>query len=132
MPGMGPTGDVADFVNNRKRSVDDLAERSEVRREIREKEKYEKKMEKEKKRDAKNARKHKKKAHKTKSVCFGVSLQDTMERQKELYPDLQYPMLLTSLCYAIERLDGHTIEGIFRFVFFSFSFRSFLLFLFLF
>ena len=45
---------------------------------------------------------------------FGTTLEEVMELQKEKFPDLQLPWVVTALTDAVLQLSGPQTEGIFR------------------
>jgi Rho GTPase-activating protein 39 len=45
-----------------------------------------------------------------------VTIEEIMELQAESHPGERVPRILTTLCEAIFRLNGHKSEGIFRYV----------------
>ena len=45
---------------------------------------------------------------------FGITLTEVMKMQKDKYPNMQVPWILTTLCQKIIELNGKATEGIFR------------------
>ena len=45
---------------------------------------------------------------------FGITLTEAMKMQKDKYPNMQVPWILTTLCQKIIELNGKATEGIFR------------------
>lgn len=46
---------------------------------------------------------------------FGTTLEDVMELQKEKFPDLRLPWVVTILADTVLQLSGPQTEGIFRY-----------------
>ena len=47
---------------------------------------------------------------------FGNTLEDVMEMQKDRFPDLRLPWILTTLTDSVLLQNGLQTEGIFRYV----------------
>ncbi|KAL6075192.1 DEAD (Asp-Glu-Ala-Asp) box polypeptide 51 [Balamuthia mandrillaris] len=85
----------------------------ELRKEERQREKEQEK-EKEREKTPRNKGPSKESVELIKLSFSGLTLEEVMLQQKEFYPHLPLPIILTTLCHAILVLEGPTTEGIFR------------------